>query len=113
MDTIILKEGELIHVIHRQMFEGDARRHFIGRVEDCTLVTAKVSGYMFAMDNKMNKFVKRESLRTRIIPLSCGSVIINVLPQEVEIDRITYKYQMGGDVIVTDGSAWHLDLTHL
>jgi hypothetical protein len=29
---MILSPGETVHVIHRQFFEGDARRHFIGVV---------------------------------------------------------------------------------
>jgi len=112
-EVMVLKPGELIHVIHRQMFEGDARRHFAGSVEVCTDHSARVNGYLYAMDNKLNQFVKRETIRTRIVPLNCGSVIINVLPEHVHIDQITYKYQMAGDIIVTDGSDWHLDVTHL
>lgn len=109
----ILKTGEKIHVIHRQLYEGDARRHFIGVVEACEGAIARVTGYLFAMDSKLNQFVKRNSSRTRLIPLDSAGVIVNVLPATAQIERITYKYRPAGDVLVTDGGDWHLDLTHL
>jgi hypothetical protein len=110
---MIINPGEKIHVIHRQSFEGDARRHFVGVVEACEGALARVAGYLFALDIKTNQFVRRDSLRTRIVPLDSSGVIVNVLPEQVKIDKITYKYRPGGDILVTDGSDWHLDLTHL
>ena len=110
---MILKPGEKLHVIHRQLHENDARRHFIGAVEECEGALARVKGYLFAMDAKLNQFVKRDTLRTRVIPLDSGSVIVNVLPEQVQIEKITYKYRPAGDVLVTDGGEWHLDVTHL
>jgi hypothetical protein len=110
---MILKAGEKIHVIHRQFFEGDARRHFIGTVEECEGTLVRVKGYLFAMDAKSNQFVKRDSLRTRIVALNSARCIINVLPGQVQIEKIIYKHQPGGDILVSDGSDWHLDLTHL
>jgi hypothetical protein len=31
----------------------------------------------------------------------------------VNIDKITYSHRPNGDVLVTDGTKWHLDITHL
>ena len=42
-----------------------------------------------------------------------ASLIVNVLPQEVNIEKIEYKYDVGGVIRVTDGSDWYLDLSHL
>ena len=110
---MILKPGEKVHVIHRQLYESDARRHFVGIVEACEGSLARVKGYLFATDMKSNQFVKRDSLRTRLIPLDAAGVIVNVLPEQVNVEKITYKYRGPGDILVTDGSEWHLDLTHL
>jgi hypothetical protein len=110
---MVLMSGEKVHVIHRQLFDGDTRRHFVGTVESCDGALARVTGYLFAMDGKLNQFVKRDSLRTRIIPLVAPEVIVNVLPEHVEIDKITYAHRPGSDIAVSDGSTWHLDLTHL
>ncbi len=110
---MILKDGEKIHVIHRQLYTGDVRRHFIGEVAECDGALVRLRGYLFAMDNASNQFVKRDTLRTRILSLNSEDIIVNVLPEEVHIDHITYEYRTTGDILVTDGSDWHLDLTHL
>jgi hypothetical protein len=109
---MIINSGEYIHVIHRQLFPDDARRHFVGTVESHEGLLVRVTGYLFAMDSRSSQFVRREQLRTRIISLS-DAVIVNILPAHVQIDRITYKHRPSGDILVTDGTDWHLDITHL
>jgi hypothetical protein len=64
------------------------------------------------MDSTHSQFVKREPLRTRVVSLN-GAVIVNILPAYVQIDQITYTHRPNGDVFVTDGTEWHLDITHL
>lgn len=110
---MILNPGEKVHVIHRQLYDGDARRHFVGVVESCEGTLARVSGHLFANDPRLNQFVKRDSLRTRIIPLDSAGVIINILPPHVQIEKIIYKAKPPAGFVVTDGSDWHLDLSHL
>ncbi len=116
MDRImseLFKIGEKVHVIHRQLYEGDARRHFVGTVKAYENGSARVTGFLFALDTKLNQFVRRASMRTRIIPLGCGSVVVNVIPDDVELENITYEYRSGGDTIVSDGGEWYLEVTHL
>jgi hypothetical protein len=110
---MILQIGEKVLVIHRQLFERDAKRHFIGTVEQCEGSLARVKGYLFALDATSNEFVKRPSLRTRIIAMDDAAVIVNVLPDNVQIEKVAYSHESGGDTLVTDGSEWRLDLTHL
>ncbi|MDP9186045.1 MAG: hypothetical protein M3O72_01635 [Verrucomicrobiota bacterium] len=109
---MILNTGEYVHVIHRQLFREDAQRHFVGTVESHEGAIVRVKGYLFAMDPKRNQFVRREQLRTRVVSLT-GNVIVNVLPAHVKIDEITYTHRPNGDIHVTDGTDWHLDITHL
>lgn len=109
---MILNGGEYIHVIHRQLFPGDAQRHFVGTVEAHEGALVRVKGYLFAMDSTQSQFVRREELRTRVISLN-DAVIVNVLPAHVKIDEITYTHRPNGDIHVTDGTDWHLDITHL
>jgi hypothetical protein len=71
-----------------------------------------VKGYLFAMDPKRNEFVRREQLRTRVVSLN-DAVILNVLPAGAQIDQITYTHRPNGDILVTDGTDWHLDITHV
>jgi hypothetical protein len=110
---MVLSAGEKVHIIHRKSFDGDTRRHFVGTVEVCDGNLAKVKGYLFAMDKKSNRFVKHDPERTRIIALTSGMLIINILPPQVDIEKITYKQSSVDHIAVSDGSDWHLDLSHL
>ena len=110
---MIIDVGEKVHIVHRAAFAGDVRRHFVGTVERSENGLIRVRGYLFAIDSKKNQFVKREQLRTRVVSLGSDGVIANILPAHVEVERISYQYRIGGDVLVTDGSEWHLDITHL
>ena len=109
---MVLNEGEYVHIIHRQFFADDAQRHFVGTVESHEGNIVRMRGYLFAMDRKRNEFVRREQLRTRVISIG-KDVIVNVLPSHVKIDKITYSHRSNGDILVTDGTSWHLDITHL
>ncbi len=109
---MIINIGEYVHIIHRQFFQGDAQRHFVGTVEAYEGELIRVKGYLFAMDSTQSQFVRREELRTRIISLN-ESVIVNILPSHVKIDEITYTHRPNGDIFVTDGTEWHLNITHL
>jgi hypothetical protein len=108
---MIINTGEYVHIIHRQLFPDDAQRHFVGTVESHEGTIIRVKGYLFALSSN-NQFVRREQLRTRLISLNDG-VIVNVLPARVRIDQISYTHRPNGDIHVTDGSDWHLDITHL
>ena len=109
---MILNSGEYIHIIHRQLFPGDAQRHFVGTVEGHEGSLVRVKGYLFAMDTTHSLFVRREQIRTRIVSLN-DAVIVNVLPAQVKIDQITYTHRPNGDIVITDGTDWHFDITHL
>jgi hypothetical protein len=109
---MVINAGEYVHIIHRQLFHDDARRHFVGTVESHEGTLLRVKGYLFAMDSKRSEFIRREQLRTRVISLN-DAVIVNVLPAHVKIDHILYTHLPNGDIHVGDGTDWHLDITHL
>lgn len=113
---MIIEPGEKIHVVFRQLFKEDARRHFVGVVEQCEGTVVRVRGYHFAEEVKLSKvvnFVRREDVRERIIPLGSETLVVNILPKHVDVEKIEYKFDIGGVIRVTDGSEWHLDLSHL
>ena len=109
---MVLNSGEYIHIIHRQLFPDDARRHFVGTVESHEGTLVRVKGYLFAMDSTNSQFVRREQVRTRVFSLG-DAVIVNILPARVKIDQITYTHRANGDIHLTDGTDWQFDITHL
>jgi len=109
----ILEVGEKLHVIHRQLFEADTRRHFIGTVEALERDLARVTGYLFALDPNSNQFRRHESLRTRLLPLNSANLILNILPRDVTVENVQYQFKGPGTISVADGSGWVMDLSHL
>jgi hypothetical protein len=109
-NTAILSPGEKIHVMHRRHFDKDARRHFVGQVETYEHGVARATGHVFVVDD-LNKhmFVKRPDRRTKLIPVGSGEVIINVLPEKVDLDQVRYELRERS-LYVTDGDSWSMDV---
>lgn len=107
---MILRCGEKIHVIHRRFYEKDPHRHFIGSVEAYEDGVARVVGHVYTVDTAKFQYVKRPELRTRIISIASGDLLVNIIPPSVNLEKITYKQEKKG-VRVSDGSDWHLDLS--
>ena len=106
---MILKQGEKVHVIHRRKLEKEPRRHFIGTVEGYDQGVARITGHLYTLERNSLSYVKRPEKRTRLVSIVSGDVLVNVLPDDVNLDAITYQ-QKGKTVRVTDGN-WHLDLS--
>lgn len=106
----LLKPGEKIHVIHRRQFDKDVRRHFVGQVECYEQGVARATGYVFVTDD-LNKhaFVKRPERRTKLIPINSGDVIVNVIPDSADLDRVHYMLSKSS-LLVTDGASWSMDI---
>jgi hypothetical protein len=108
--TMILLQGEKIHVVHRRLFEKDMRKHFVGEVEGYENGMVRATGHVFVIDDpKENLFRRKPERRTRIISLIAGHVLVNVIPQEVNLEDVRYEMRNTG-LRVTDGSDWHMDL---
>ena len=108
----MVQTGEKILVVHRPLFQGDARRHFIGTVLAFELPLIRAAGYVYAAD-ATNRFRRHDPVRTRIISLTGDSLIVNVIPPEVQIETVTYEYRAGANIMLRDASGWHLDVSHL
>ena len=110
MKQAILKPGENIHVIHRRRFDKDIRRHFVGTVEAYEAGVVRAGGYVFVVD-ELNEhlFAKRPDRRTKLIPLASGDVIVNVLPEDLDIEQVRYELD-GRKLWVTDGNGWKMDV---
>lgn len=107
---MILQEGEKIHVIHRRLFEKDIRRHFVGVVDHYEAGVIRAIGHVFAIENpRDNVFLRKPETRVRVMSIHGGNLLVNVLPQTVDLEKIRYEFR-GQGFRVTDGSDWHLDI---
>ncbi len=106
----LVEPGEIVHVIERRHFAGDTRRHFVGAVQACESRTLRVHGYLYVYDSGASAFSRKPELRTRLIPLD-NRVIINVLPEGVALEKIRYTHDAEGNLTLTDGAGFELDVS--
>ncbi len=102
--------GEVVHIIERRAFPGDVRRHFIGHVEAATAAAIRVRGWLFVYDAGAREFVKKPEQRTRLIPVD-NHVIVNLLPATVNVDAVHYFRDAEGNLSLTDGADFELDVS--
>ena len=88
---MILETGEKVHIVERRLFKEDLRRHFVGEVIKWAEHTIRAKGYTWVFDAVKGEFIRKPEVRERIIPLT-GRLTINVIPSEVDLDKIKYAY---------------------
>lgn len=107
---VVLRPGEKVHLIQLRRFERDLRRHFVGVVEAYDHGMARLSGYVFVIDDQTrHTFQKRPDRRTKVISLLAGEHIVNVLPPEVDIEAVHYVLE-AHRLVATDGRNWKMDI---
>ena len=107
---MVLKEGEKVHVIIRRNFDGDIRRHFAGEVEAVSGNVARVKGYVFVFNTITNEFVRKPERRPRMLGLADSGNIINIIPPDVILEDLEYRYYRGKQLVITDGQDFMLDI---
>jgi len=93
---MILEPGNHLLVVHRRLFETDHSRFFVGRVEGYDCGIARVCGYSFGRDHLNSKFVRKPDLRTKLIAISSGSLIIYCLPNDMSVEAVDFNVTESG-----------------
>ncbi len=108
----LLSAGQKVHIVEKSLFAEDLRRHFIGQIEAAASHAIRIKGYAWYYDQEKKAFVRRAGVRLRVIYLG-PDMIINIMPQEVDIDAIRYVLDKTGVPRITDGKNYGLDLNEL
>ena len=98
-------------VVHRRLFEGDSSRFFVGRVEDYESGVIKVTGYTWMKDIYTGLFIRKEDIRTKLISLTSGSLIVYQLPGWIQIQEIKFENYPDGGFGIRDGEKFRMDLS--
>ncbi len=106
---MVVTSGETVHVILRRLFDDDVRRHFAGVVENVTETAMRVTGYAFIFDESKGQFIRRNQIRTRLIPLGDAGLVIHVLPETVELENLGYGRGQSGQRVLTDGLGFEMN----
>lgn len=110
METTLIRVGEKIHVTERRRFESDLRRHFVGEVIAVSGGSLRARGYVFILNTGSGIFERKPEVRTRLVSTVDANNIINILPDNVDLDAVRYDFDAGRRLAVTDGGAFHLDI---
>lgn len=103
----ILDCGDRLLIVTRRLFPGDVPFHFVGIVDRATQNAILIHGYAFVFEN--GAFVRCRGQRSRVFPLD-NQVILSVLPDDVDVSRVHYERGEDGQVSVTDGQQFRIDV---
>jgi len=108
--AMILRPGVKVLVAHRRLYESDHGRYFTGTVDAYEDGVARITGQTWMHDGYRGAYKKKTDLRTKIVPLQSGSVIIYQLPSDVVLEDLTITVE-GVELVMRDGAGFEMDLT--
>lgn len=106
---MILNPGDTVLVAHRRIFEQDGARYFLGTVEEYESGIARVTGYTFVRESFVGRVFRKDDLRTKIVAILSGTLIVYRLPEHLAIDKLHFVYAEG-KLIVTDDAGFEMNL---
>jgi hypothetical protein len=109
MANSVLAVGDKLHIMTRRLFADDVHPHFVGEISAVSGPLFRVQGYVFVFDSATNSYLKHPTIRTRLFSLSDAGHIINVIPQEVDLDSLQYRVTKGR-LAITDGGKFSLEI---
>ena len=80
--AMLLNEGDKILVAHRRLFARDEARFFLGRVDAYEAGVVKVTGHSYVRDMFAGKMLEKAELRTKLLSLSSGTLMVYLLPKK-------------------------------
>ena len=108
---MIIEKNEKVFIMIRRQFDSDLFRHFAGVVEDSTEGIIRVTGYAFNLDRATGEFVRRKDRRTRLFGIGGAGIILNILPENVELESLRYKIGDNGRQILTDDHGFEMNIS--
>ena len=107
----MLERGEKLLIVHRRLFEKDTPRFFVGEVQVYENGVAKVEGYTFAKDFFTGSIKRKADLRTKIISVVAGNLIIYQLPVAVLLETLGFSFEEHGGLVLMDERGFVMDVS--
>jgi hypothetical protein len=105
----VLAVGDKLHIMTRRLFADDVHPHFVCEISAISGPFFRARGYSFVFDSGTNSYVKLPEARTRLFSLSDAGHIINVIPQEVDLDSLQYRI-VAKRLTITDNRGFSLEI---
>ena len=109
MADSVLAVGDKLHIMTRRLFAADVHPHFVGEVSAVGGMLWRVLGYSFVFDSGTNSYLKHPAACTRLFSFADAGHIINVIPQEVDLDSLHYRI-LAGRLALTDDRGFSLEI---
>ena len=107
----VLNDGDKVLIFHRRFFDQDPLRFFVGTVNECQDGLAAVVGHAWVQDVHRNAFTRKPDMRTRVVALSAGDLIVYKLARHVSLDDLTVEFGAANETLLTDGANFRMDIT--
>lgn len=107
---MILQSGTKVLVAHRRLYETDHGRYFTGTVDAYEDGVARITGQTWMHDGYRGAYKRKTDLRTKIVPLTSGSVIVYQLPSNTNLNALEVVVE-GVQMFLRDGEGFEMDLT--
>ncbi len=108
---MILESGSHVLIAHRRLFEADQRRLFVGTVDDYDSGIARITGYTWLRDPVSGVMVRKQDLRTKIVSLSAGTLIVYQLPSDLIVENVLFSMDGHNHLFLEDGKGLRMDLS--
>ena len=107
----MLETGDRLLIAHRRLFADDHPRFFVGTVESYDAGVVLVAGHSWVRDPFSGDCVRKPDLRTKVISLVSGSILVYRLPRDLNVDELRMEHGGDNELVLTDGDKLHMDLT--
>jgi hypothetical protein len=106
---MILKQGDMLLIVHRRLYDKDEARFFVGHVEDYESGIVKLRGHSYVRDTISGLMIEKSDVRTRILSLSSGTLLVYQLPDALDIDDVKFEI-LDNLLSLTDGKEFKMNL---
>lgn len=107
---MILETGSRVLIVHRRLFDGDGPRYFVGVVDGYEPGLVRVTGYSWTRDPFGGTFVRKSDIRTKVVSLVSGTVLVYQLSTEATAEQLTLYFDAEGCPFLVDGHRLRMDL---
>ena len=106
----MIEIGDKVHVVYRALYEHSTRRHFVGLVTHSEDAIVRLEGYAYVMDAHTRMFLRKPEKRNTIIDLAESGYIANLIPRDVVLENVQYRYLKDVGLVATDDLNFTLDI---
>lgn len=108
---MILEIGSKILVAHRRLFPEDQARFFIGTVNAYEHGIARVTGHSWVLEQVRGDILRKPDLRTKFFSLASGTLIIYLLPANLDLEKLKILHKKNQETVLTDGASFTMDIS--